>query len=114
MDSERDKKIIVSDAFSQLFDIEDKQSFFADGVAQCAFGPAVAKLSFFKVTHVEVRDGHSFETREIQFEVIIPSASLFQWIYNFIPQISEGIGDLEKANAQTLDVIKQVAKFAEK
>jgi len=112
--SENSNRVIASDAFSQLLDSEVKTAMFAEGIGQCSFGPAVSKLSFFKASRIETRDGHPFETREITFEVVLPTGALFNWIFNFVPQLSAGIPDLEKASAQTMEMIKQVARFGPK
>lgn len=102
-------RLLAQDQNGELYDNGNIQQLFVDGIGQLGIGPAVSKLSFFKVNSAEMKNGKSFENRELCFQIILPTVALFQALSQLPSQLSAGIPALE---AQTDEAIELIKKFA--
>jgi len=96
-----------------LFDNPDCPLFFVEGVGQLALGPAVSKVRFFKVIYGEANSaGIINEEREISLNVVIPTASLLEWVSNLNTSLAPTIDAIDSASKATVAMLRTATRPA--
>ena len=112
-ENERGKQLDSSPT-AVLYDSDNKQTFFVEGIGQFSVGPSVSKIGYFKVVSAEMRESHTFEERELSIEITIPTIAIFQWMASVSSQLGSLIPSIEQGSMQSLDLIKQFLNTTKK
>jgi hypothetical protein len=78
-------QLLTSDPNSELYLPDDVPIIYADGFAGTGLGPNVARLTLFRIAHIEATPSQpSREIRVISNNVVVPSISLIEVMINLL------------------------------
>ncbi len=82
-----------------LYEIDEVQHSFADGIGRVFSGPAVTKIEFFRIANMNLKpeEGPPVEEREVFLKLTLPTAVVLEAALNILSNTKQNMSLMDEA-----------------